>query len=149
MPDTGLVNYFSGIQSTLAPATDLAGIFQGQVLRHVVGQELSGNRQDKEDISFWVRDKAQSEAEVDYVIPFDGLLIPIAVKSGEPGRLRSLHQFIDMAPHPYAVRLYAGNVTIRRSQTIKGKSYYLLSLPYFLSCRISEHLRGFVRYVSG
>jgi uncharacterized protein len=98
---------------------------------------------------FWVRDKAQSSAAVDYVIPFDGMLIPVVLRSGESGRLRSLHQFVDAAPHPFAVRLYAGKPGIQESSTIRGKKYYLLSLPYFLAGKIREHLGGFRKFVEG
>ncbi len=148
MLDTGLVTYISGIQQQMSLAIDLNALFEGQVLRHIVGQELASSRTEKPvRQDYWVRDKAQSLAEVDYVIVFEDLIVPVVVKSGEPGRLRSLHQFIDEAPHPYAIRLYAGNVNIRKATTIKGKAFYLLSLPYFLACRIPEHLKGFIRYV--
>jgi len=148
MLDTGLVTYFSGIQKQMILAIDLNALFEGQVLRHVVGQELLSTVEAKPvGLDYWVRDKAQSTAEIDYVIRHEDLIIPVVVKSGEPGRLRSLHQFIDESPHPFAVRLYAGNVNIRKAETLRGKPYYLLSLPYFLACRISEHLKGFIRYV--
>jgi predicted AAA+ superfamily ATPase len=146
--DTGLVTYFSGIQKQMILAQDLNSLFEGQVLRHMIGQELlSVNVNDPDNLNFWVRDKAQSSAELDYIVVYGDMIIPVVVKSGEPGRLRSLHQFIDEAPHPYAIRLYAGNVNIRKAVTLRGKPYYLLSLPYFLACRIREHLKGFIRYV--
>jgi len=149
MLDTGLVTYFSGIQKQMILAMDLNALFEGQVLRHVVGQELISNSYDEPaKPDYWVRDKAQSSAEIDYVIRYEGMVIPVVVKSGEPGRLRSLHQFIDEAPHPFAIRLYAGNVNIRKAETLRGKPYYLLSLPYFLACRIPEHLKGFIKYVN-
>ena len=99
-------------------------------------------------LSFWVRDKVQSKAEVDFVVPYDGMMIPVVVRSGEPGRLRSLHSFLDNAPHPYAVRLCAERLSVRKSATVSGKPFYLLSLPYYLAGRISEHLDGFIKYVS-
>jgi predicted AAA+ superfamily ATPase len=149
MLDTGLVTYFSGIQKQMILTMDLNALFEGQVLRHVVGQELISNTYDEPaKPDYWVRDKAQSSAEIDYIIRYEGMVIPVVVKSGEPGRLRSLHQFIDEAPHSFAIRLYAGNVNIRKAETLRGKPYYLLSLPYFLACRIPEHLKGFIRYVN-
>ena len=41
-------------------------------------------------------------------LPVD--IIPVEVKSWKTGALRSLHQFMIRADHPYAVRLYAGSV---------------------------------------
>ena len=169
--DTGLVNYFSGIQKPLFQSHDMNAIFEGQIARQVVGQEIlaSGNTDDQDhsykselpgqqirvlhnelpSLNFWTRDKAQSTAEVDFVIPFNDLLIPVVVRSGEPGRLRSLHQFIDAAPHAYAVRLFARKLSIQQTQTIRGKQFFLLNLPYFLAGKIKDHLKGFIRLANG
>jgi predicted AAA+ superfamily ATPase len=146
MVDTGLVNYFSGIQDPLFRSQDMNAIFEGQIARQVVGQELSFHF-GLPSLRFWVRDKLQSTAEVDFLVPYHDLLIPVTVKSGEPGRLRGLHQFIDSAPHPFAVRLSAGTISVGQHQTISGKKYYLLNLPYFLASKIREHLKGFIRLV--
>ena len=43
---------------------------------------------------FWVNGTG-SETEVDFVIQFDGKVIPIEVKTGYNSRLRSLHQFME------------------------------------------------------
>jgi hypothetical protein len=56
---------------------------------------------------------------------------------------------MDVAPHPYAVRLHAGVLGIQQTQTIKGKKYFLLSLPYFLAGKIREHIEGFRKLVEG
>jgi len=146
MIDTGLVNYSTGIQKQIFEVNDLLMIFDGQIGRHVVGQEIvaSGN-----DLDFWVRDKAQSTAEVEFIIPYEDLVIPVVLKPGEPGRLRSLHQFMDAAPHPFAVRLWAHPLSIQQARTIKGKKFFLMSLPYFLAGKIREHLGGFIKLVNG
>jgi hypothetical protein len=148
-----MVNYFSGIQKSLFQSHDMNAIFAGQIARQVVGQEILATEKTGlspgDALHFWVRNKAQSTAEVDFVIPYNDHLIPVVVKAGEPGRLRSLHQFIDMAPHPYAVRLYAGKLAVQQTQTIRGKKFYLLNLPYFLAGKIREHLKGFIRLADG
>lgn len=147
--DTGMVNYFSGIQKPLFHSDDMNRIFHGQIARQVVGQELMARASTSPvPLRFWVRAKAQSRAEVDFILPYHDLFIPVEVRSGGPGRLRSLHQFMDVVPHPFAVRLYAGKLAIQQTQTLRGKKYYLLSLPYFLAGRIKEHLEGFIKFVS-
>lgn len=145
--DTGLVSYFSGIQKPLFASHDMNAIFRGQVARQAVAQELAATTPSPASPAFWVRDKAQSTAEVDFVIPHGEWLVPVVVKSGAPGRLRSLHEFIDRAPHPFAVRLQAGELGIQQTETIRGKKFFLLNLPYFLAGKIHEHLDGFARYV--
>jgi hypothetical protein len=90
-----------------------------------------------------VREKKTSDAEVDYLMPFDGKLIPIEVKSGKEGKLRSLHQFMEEAPHLLAVRLYAGHLNITTAKTPTGKKYHLLNMPYFLASQIENYLPWF------
>jgi predicted AAA+ superfamily ATPase len=148
MLDTGLVNYFSGIQKPLFRTHDMNAIFEGQIARQIVGQEILATGcavGGVPALDFWTRNKAQSTAEVDFVIPYNDLLIPVSVRSGEPGRLRSLHQFVDAAPHTYAVRLYAGKLAVQQTRTLRGKKFFLLNLPYFLAGKINDHLKGFIR----
>ena len=147
--DTGMVNYFSGIQKTLLHSEDMNLIFHGQIARQVVGQELLATEtKHAHDLRFWVRNKAQSGAEVDFLLPYQDFFIPVEVRSGEPGRLRSLHQFMDAAPHPFAVQLTAGKLSIRQTRSLKGTKFYLLCLPYFLAGKIKEHLEGFIKFIS-
>jgi predicted AAA+ superfamily ATPase len=150
--DTGMVIHFSGIRQAVSATNDLTTLFGGQVLRHVAGQEIlaANSRLQTADCrpAFWVRSKPQSHAEVDFVIPYGDLLVPVVARAGEPGRLRALHSFIDAAPHPYAVRLGSERLNVRKAETIAGKTFYLLSLPYYLAGKITEHLEGFVKYVT-
>jgi hypothetical protein len=80
-----------------------------------------------------VREKKQSNAEVDYLLPCGDALIPVEVKAGKTGALRSLHQFMEQTQHPYAVRLYTGPLEKRQVITPAGREFTLLSLPYFLA----------------
>jgi len=38
---------------------------------------------------------------------------------------------MDRVEHPWAIRLYAGEIGMDRVRTTKGKSFYLLNLPYY------------------
>ena len=95
-------------------------------------------------ISFWVREQKQSNAEVDFVLPYKHYVIPLEVKAGKTGSLRSLHQFMDRVDHPYAVRLYAGSLQVSEVSTPEGKVFKLLNLPYFLAGKIYDYLRWFI-----
>lgn len=79
------------------------------------------------------------------MIPFRAMLIPIEIKSGPIGKLRSLHQFMEQFPHRYAIRLYAGGVEINQVKTPTGKTFQLLSLPYFLGAKLEVYLQWFIR----
>lgn len=91
-----------------------------------------------------MREKRQSSAEVDLVIPFKNLLIPIEIKSGKAGNLKSLHQFVDQSEHKFAVRIYGGKLSIEEAGTPKGTEYTLMNLPYYLGTYVEKYLEYFV-----
>ncbi len=143
--DTGLMNFSVGIQREILGTSDMLSVYQGTMIEHLVGQELLSRQYSTLDsLCFWVREKKTSNAEVDYLIPFHGKLIPVEVKSGKEGTLRSLHQFMDECPHKYAVRFYAGELKISQVTTSQGKAYQLLNLPYFLTTQIHKYLDWFI-----
>ena len=139
--DTGMVNYFLGVQSELLGTDDLSKIHQGTVIEHLIGQEiLSTQFNVLSSLHFWVREKNSSTAELDYIYPFEGKLIPIEVKSGKEGTLKSLHLFMDETSHNMAIRFYAGDLSISQVRTLKGKTYHLLNLPYFLASQTGKYI---------
>jgi predicted AAA+ superfamily ATPase len=139
--DTGLINHELNIQAEMLAMEDLNNAYKGAVIPHLVAQELmSLNTTKSVKPIFWVREKNQSSAEVDLVVQFNKMVIPIEIKSGKEGKLKSLHQFIEVAPHPYAVRMYAGKFSIEEHSTRSGKKYFLMNIPYYLSTKLTEYL---------
>ncbi len=144
--DTGLLNYSLGIQGQMLRMEDLSQAYKGALIPHMITQELiSTTHLTDHKPNFWVREKRQSSAEVDLVTPNNGLIIPIEIKSGATGTLRSLHQFIDACDHAYAVRIYGGELRIEETTTPSGKAYKLLNLPYYLGTSIKEYLDWFIQ----
>jgi len=143
--DTGLLNYFVGLQKEMLLTQELSSVYRGIIMEHLSGQELLAHRYEAmSSLSFWSRDKNSSSAEVDFVELFDGMVIPIENKSGKIGTLRSLHQFMEIAPHRFAVRLYAGRLEITEARTPRGRSFRLLNLPYYLGTQLRNYLDWFV-----
>ena len=131
--DTGLVNYFAGIQSEIVNATDLINTWKGIIAEHIVGQELLAyNYQTSAKRHFWVREKTTSTAEVDFVIQFNNMVIPIEVKSGKTGHLRSLLQFMTRAPHNIAVRICSNPYNTEDVTLSNGKKIRLINIPFYL-----------------
>lgn len=139
--DTGLLNFFAGLQEQYFYHDNLHAFYKGILAEHIVGQELIAigtNTRKKQ--CFWVRGKSQSQAEVDFLVQHKGYVVPVEVKSGKTGRLRSLHQFIERCPHHHAVRMYAGPLEIQQLSSLAGKRFYLLNLPYFLASAVHNYL---------
>lgn len=146
--DTGMLNYFVGIQKEILGTEDLNKIYQGTLIEHLAGQEMLGfQHRSLSSLHFWVREKKDSSAEVDYLFVYEGKLIPVEVKSGTAGKLKSLHLFMDMAPHIMAVRFYAGEMNITEAISATGKKYQLLNLPYYLVSQIEHYLAWFQKQI--
>ncbi|MEM7179789.1 MAG: AAA family ATPase, partial [Spirochaetota bacterium] len=135
--DTGLLNYKVGLQAEFIKYDSLHAFYRGLIAEHVVGQELQTNLQ--QDLLFWTREEKHSNAELDFVMNIEGNLLPIEVKSGKVGRLRSLHQFMDHSTIAQAIRLYDGNLEIQNTSTITGNNFQLLNLPYCFAGKIAEY----------
>jgi predicted AAA+ superfamily ATPase len=140
--DTGLLNFFCGLQPQLLLLKDLNAVHGGRVIKHMVGQEILAASFDIDHkLQWWTREEKHSMAEVDFVIPVDGKVIPVEVKAGATGSLKSLLLMMDLLPHPFAIRLYAGKIAIDEIKTPLGKKIYLLNLPYFLAGRLEDYAK--------
>lgn len=144
--DTGLLNYELKIQVSMLGVDDLNTIYKGAIIPHMILQEvISLNTLSYKMPHFWVREKAQSSSEVDLVVQHENFIIPIEIKSGKAGTLKSLHQFMERVDHPYAIRMYAGEFSVEQHQTPIGKTPYLLmNLPYYLGIKLDEYIRYFI-----
>ena len=139
--DTGLLNYFNGLQQQYFKYENIQDIYRGIIAEHIVGQELLySERNTRKRQCFWVREKSQSKAQVDFLLQHGGYVIPVEAKAGKAGRLRSLHQFMDRCPHEYAVRLYFGPILVQEVKSPAGKPFRLINLPYFLASQIHRYL---------
>ena len=144
--DTGMMNYSAGLQQHYFVLDDLNTLYKGQVSENIVGQELLANNiAFNNKLQFWVREKKQSNAEVDFIIPFERFLIPVEVKSGKTGTLKSLMQYMETSDHAYAVRLYAGKYQHDILHTPSGRKFTLLSLPYYLVGQLHSYLNDYIK----
>lgn len=145
--DTGLINHVHRLHPQLISIEDLADAYKGALAPHLITQEIiSLNTNTYQKPNFWVREKRQSDAEVDLVFPFRDKVIPIEIKSGSTGSLRSLHQFVERSPHPFAIRLYAGKFKIEKQRTPGGTPYLLMNMPYYLGTKIPEYIDYFTSH---
>jgi len=130
--DTGLVNFSAGIQKEIFSVSDIQDVWRGRIAEHIVAQELLAQSNSLlRKRTYWRRDKQGSEAEVDFVYPYNGLAIPIEVKSGHNSKLKSLHLFMESAPHDIAIRVWSQPFSIDEVTTKNGKMFKLVNLPFY------------------
>ncbi len=139
MLDVGCACALLGLDlQNIATATDLKLVNQGGISEQVVGQLLRTINPFyiEPALYYWVRDKKGSAAEIDYLIQYRNEIVPIEVKSGSTGSLKSLHLFMASKKANYAVRVNADLPSVNRvNNTIhdgEKVNYILLSIPFYL-----------------
>ncbi|MBW1898206.1 MAG: DUF4143 domain-containing protein, partial [Deltaproteobacteria bacterium] len=139
--DVGLVNYRIGFKEFFTKQS-LDNIYQGKISEQIAAQEIVAQTYRQPSLRFWVREKGT--AETDFLYPFKGMVIPVEVKSGKTGKLKSLNLFMEHSDHPYAIRIYSGKNRIDKIALPSGKTYYLNSIPYYLLSRLDDVIEWFV-----
>jgi predicted AAA+ superfamily ATPase len=137
--DCGLVNYAANVQKEVFGAADILDAWRGKIAEQIVAQELLAlDSRVSNQRNFWVRNKKDSDAEVDFVLQKENKVIPIEVKSGHNSKLKSLHLFMEEAPHDVAVRVWSQPFSIDEVSTPKGKKFKLINLPFYYISVIEE-----------
>lgn len=138
--DSGLVVHKLGLTFEATTSSDLNSLFRGSFSEQIVGQALLAESfRRRNPLSFWYRNTKSSIAETDYSYLFKNEIVPIEVKSGKSGSLKSLHQFMSASPTKRAVRLYSGRL-LKEDARFEGRNFNLLSVPFYLQFRLKELL---------
>lgn len=112
---------------------------EGRIAEAFVGIQLLAARPDQpRALSFWTREgRANSRAEVDYLLPSSEGVLPVEVKSGASGTLRSLHRYLATSEGDLGVRLWASPGGLEHLRVDLGGGeileYRLRSLPLYLA----------------
>lgn len=84
----------------------------GGLAEQFVAQELIAYQSQLTQIElfYWQREAKNSQAEIDFLIGMNGNIIPIEVKSGKGGHLKSLHYYLNTHPDiPFGVKISQAN----------------------------------------
>ncbi len=110
--DTGLHQRMLGIDISKYIAIDnFETINKGAMAEIFTGLEIlkNSNRNILKKLYYWHREAKSSNAEIDYVIQSSEEIIPIEVKSGKTGSLKSLHQFMDSHKSKTGIKISLDN----------------------------------------
>ena len=143
--DIGLVNHI--LKLDILKLNDVNLINEGSLAEQFVGQQLLTMEPyyKERNIYYWMREKRNAEAEVDYILQLGNNILPIEVKAGKSGKLKSLHVFMLEKKLSTAIRLNAdlpSEITVETKlkieNTIKPVSFNLMSLPLYLVLEIER-----------
>jgi len=145
--DVGLLCSACGLNLLdIETATDLLQVNQGSICEQFVGQHLLYSQPSfvKPEIFFWMREERSSNAEVDYVISAGPRIIPIEVKAGKTGTLKSLQLFLATKGYTTGVRINSQPPTRHlASYALPGmteQTFELLTIPFYLIGQIHRLL---------
>ena len=137
--DCGLISAELGLSlHQLNSVAELTLVNNGGIAEQFVGQQLRTLFPPfaPPSLNYWQRTETNTNAEIDYVIQHRNLIVPVEVKAGKTGALKSLHQFMLRKRKSLAVRINSdyptlGPVRVKISEDLTLE-YTLLSLPFYL-----------------
>ena len=151
--DCGLMNNMCGLQWISSDKLKTREfINKGNIAEQFIAQHLAflGKNNRSQNLTYWLREARSSNAEIDFVLQIGQSIVPIEVKAGKSGTLKSLLHFSYQKKIPVAIRFDLNMPTIQSiKHTIKlsknnvDVSLVLLSLPLYMVEQIS---RIFIEY---
>jgi predicted AAA+ superfamily ATPase len=127
----------------------LAPGVRGQLSEQLAGQALLATGDPSGDgpqLFYWQREGGRP-GEIDFLLQVASRIVPVEVKAGSAGAMKSLHQFMFDKGLQLAVRLDDNPPSLARIDvaTTQGDhvEYQLLSVPHYLAWRVRE-LAGLV-----
>jgi uncharacterized protein len=146
--DIGLCGNLCGL--SLPDDTKLLTVQEGSLAEQLVGQELRavGPCFAEHSLFYWHREAKNANAEVDYLWTHDGIVIPVEVRAGTSGSLKSTHVFLAEKARRFAVRFNMDrpsigdfSVDLGSKTDARSVSYTLLSLPIYLAGQLDRLIR--------
>lgn len=137
--DCGLFNHLCGVDwSQINRLSERELLNEGFLAEQFVAQHLAYQTQslDGPELFYWLRETAQANAEVDFIVTCGKHIIPIEVKAGASGSLKSLQQFMNEKNSGLACRfdLNLPSLQIAKHRLTSNQKiidYQFLSLPLY------------------
>lgn len=127
--DTGLCCSSLGLSfDNISDVEDITLINSGAIAEQVVGQMLRTIHPFyiEPTLFYWLREEKTSNAELDYVIQHQSKVIPIKVKAGTSGKLKSLKLFMALKSFKIAVRICSA------PPSLEERDFSLMTIPFYL-----------------
>jgi len=105
--DTGIYQRIFNLNiSGILLTNDFEAINKGAVAEIFVGCELKKNASyySDDELYYWVREKKNASAQVDFVVQCGETIVPVEVKSGKQGKMQSMWMFLKEKNSPYGIR---------------------------------------------
>jgi len=98
------------------------------------------------ELFYWCRENPSASAEVDFLLETTRGIVPVEVKAGKTGKLRSLQIMVKEKSLPLAVRFCTAKPALhkeKRSTALGPVNFTLISLPHYLVQQLPRLLEEF------
>ncbi|OGT25397.1 MAG: hypothetical protein A3I77_03630 [Gammaproteobacteria bacterium RIFCSPLOWO2_02_FULL_42_14] len=129
--DIGFVHFSMQLNATILMQDNILFLNDGALAEQFVGQELIATQPNFHEpaLYFWQQNQRNDSAEVDYIMQYQQHILPIEVKAGKTGRLRSLHSFMNT---------HKSTIGIKISQEPLHFDGKILSLPFYMISELNR-----------
>jgi predicted AAA+ superfamily ATPase len=134
--DVGLAGAQLGVRITsFRGAEALFSVNEGALAEQWIGQHLLDLRPlyAVPELHYWAREKPGSEAEVDFLWAHGTRVVPVEVKAGKRGKLKSLQVFLDEKRSQLGVRF---------STLLPSMEGKVLHLPFYMVEELPRIVEG-------
>lgn len=149
--DVGLMNRVCGLDwRAVSSMSERELVNEGPIAEQFVGQHLLYREHGHEppQLFYWLREGRAANAEVDYVLARGTQIIPVEVKAGKSGSIKSIFQFAADKKVPLAIRFDLNPPSLQRISHKQNRptigsedlNLTLLSLPLYMVGQISRLL---------
>ncbi len=137
--DIGLANHI--LKLRLINIENLITINEGNLAEQFIGQQLLSFAPYYIDnqLYYWAREKRNASAEIDFVTELNYTILPVEVKAGKTGTLKSLHIYMTEKKLKVALRFNTDtpsiglvNNSVKVGKVVKNVEFNLISLPLYL-----------------
>ncbi len=143
--DIGLLLSAQGLppQSIINSKLELAN--RGSLAEQFVGQQLLYAKPGyvNPELYYWQPPRSETQAEVDFLYVHANEIIPVEVKAGSRGTIKSLHSYIIKKQANQAIRISSIKPSINQLEARMNhqtRSFRLLNILFYLTNRLEQLL---------
>ena len=145
--DVGLMCSLLGLtMAHISNVDEISLVNKGELSEQYVGQHLLYRKDyySEPELFYWSRENPNSNAEVDFVIAHGPTIVPVEVKAGKTGTLKSLHLFVLERSLATGVRINLDIPSMVRSTGSLPNgdryNYNLISIPCYMISELDRFL---------
>lgn len=143
--DIGLLLAAQGIpaQSLMHSALELAN--RGLLAEQFVGQQLLAAKPAycNPELYYWQPPRVEGQAEIDFLYTLGNEIIPVEVKAGSGGTIKSLHTFVIKKQAARAIRISSAKPSVDKLEAklnLQRRPFQLFNVPFYLVNRLEQLL---------